>query len=515
MKLYIGSLTTGALTLTCGAVSCHPEEARNPNIVIILADDMGYGDVGALNPASKIPTPNIDRIARAGVTFTDAHSTSSVSTPSRYSLLTGRYNWRSTMKQGVGGGYAKPLIAPDRTTIGSVLQRRGYTTACIGKWHLGWDWARSDEGDPRVNGNVDFSRPIAEGPTTRGFDYFYGISASLDMAPYVYVENDRATVIPDRIAPDFNDDVAFWREGPISSDFDHAAVLENLTDRACDYIAEKAAQDRPYMLYVPLTAPHTPVMPSAGFEGKSGLGLYADFVMMVDSEVGRLLSAVGQSGEEANTIVVFASDNGCAPYIHPEELVEKGHLPSGGFRGYKSDIYDGGHRIPLMMKWPARIAPHTVDETVCLTDMMATFAAITGYELAPNEGEDSFDLSGHLLGRKSAAPVRDITVHSSNDGSLAVRHGDWKLVTISYSGGWGHPVKAGSEGLPAVQLYNMKDDPAEAVNLHESRPDVVAELFDRLTACVENGRSTSGEAQSNDPPRWWRQLNWIERPAGK
>jgi arylsulfatase A-like enzyme len=468
---------------------------------------MGYGDVGALNPDSKIPTENIDAIARRGVVFTDAHATSSVSTPSRYSLLTGRYNWRSTMKQGVGGGYAGPLIAPERTTFAGILQRQGYTTACIGKWHLGWNWAGAERG----NENIDYSQPITEGPTERGFDYFYGISASLDMAPYVYVENDRATMIPDRIEPDYKDDVIFWREGPISADFDHASVLENLTDRACAYIAEKAGGKQPFMLYIPLTAPHTPVMPSGEFLGKSGLGLYADFVMMVDSEVGRLLGAIKDAGVENNTMVVFAADNGCAPYIHPEELVAKGHYPSGGFRGYKSDIYEGGHRIPLLVKWPAKIKPHAVAQTVCLTDLTATFAAIAGYKLAQDEAEDSFDISKALFKTDYTEPLREATVHSSNDGSFAIRRGNWKLITVPHSGGWGYPTKKESKGLPAVQLYDMKYDPDETTNLYESRPDVVEMLFEMLTSYVENGRSTPGPILQNDPPHRWPQLNWINQ----
>lgn len=504
MKPCFNTITRSSILAVCSLASFQAY-AKAPNIVVILADDMGYGDVGALNPGSKIPTGNIDGIARQGAVFTDAHATSSVSTPSRYSLLTGRYNWRSTMKQGVGGGYSKPLIAQERTTFAEMLQRRGYTTACIGKWHLGWNWAGAG-GD---NTTIDYSRPITGGPTEHGFDYFYGISASLDMAPYVYVENDRATMIPDRIEPDYNDGVVFWREGPISADFEHGGVLGNLIDRACDYIAGKAGGQQPFMLYLPITAPHTPVMPSGEFLGRSGLGLYADFVMMVDGEVGRILDAIKEAGVEKNTIVVFAADNGCAPYINPGELTEKGHYPSGGFRGYKSDIYDGGHRIPLLIKWPAKIKPHTVAQTVCLTDLTATFVSIAGYKLSPDEAEDSFDLGKALFKTGYTGSLRPATIHSSNDGSLAIRRGDWKLITVPHSGGWGHPTKKESEGLPAFQLYNMKDDPAETTNLFESRPDVVKMLLETLTSYVENGRSTPGPALQNDPPHFWPQLNWI------
>lgn len=506
MKLNSKHIGRTAAVLACGLVSCQQQaEPQLPNIIIILADDMGYGDVGALNPGSRIPTGNIDRIAGEGVIFTDAHATSSVSTPSRYSLMTGRYNWRSTMKHGVTGGYSTPIIPRERTTMAGMLQEQGYRTACIGKWHLGWNWNNVEEG----NRSIDYTQPITDGPTERGFDYFYGIAASLDMAPYIYVENDRATMVPDRIEPDYKDDVVFWRKGPISPDFEHAKVFENLTDRACGFIADNAKGDQPFMLYYPMTAPHTPVMPSEEFIGKSGLNLYADFVMMLDNEVGRILNAIEQAGIRDNTIVVFATDNGCAPYIHPEELVAAGHHPSGIFRGYKSDIYDGGHRIPLIMKWPDRIKPHTVAQTACLADLMATFAAITGYELQPDEAEDSFDLSPVLFNDNYSEEIRNATIHSSNDGSFAIRMGDWKLITIAHSGGWGYPTLKECEGLPRVQLYNMKDDPAETTNLYEARHDVVNELFKTLTGYVENGRSTPGPAQHNEPPLWWPQLNWI------
>lgn len=509
MKFNKNRIGTTAALLTCGLAACQAEQTpQYPNIILILADDMGYGDVGALNPDSRIPTENLNRIAGEGVIFTDAHATSSVSTPSRYSLMTGRYNWRSTLKKGVVGGYAAPLIPADRTTMAGMLQKRGYKTACIGKWHLGWNW-NNVEKSPK---NIDYSQPITGGPTQRGFDYFYGIAASLDMAPYVYVENDKATIPPDRIEPDYKNDVAFWREGPISPDFEHAAVFENLTDRVCDFIAANAGGSSPFMVYYPMTAPYTPVMPSEEFIGKSGLNLYADFVMMLDNEIGRILAAIDNAGVENNTIVIFATDNGCAPYIHPEELVDMGHYPSGILRGYKSDIYDGGHRVPLLIKWPDRIAPHTVEQTVCLTDLMATFASVTGYELAPDEAEDSFDLSEVLFRTNYDKEVREATIHSSNDGSIAIRKGDWKLITVPYSGGWGYPTKKESEGLPAIQLYNMKNDPAETVNMCNSHPDVVQELFDTLTAYVVNGRSTPGPAQTNDPPHWWPQLNWIAYP---
>lgn len=299
-------------------------QQRQPNIVFILADDMGYGDVSYLGgDSSRLNTAHIDRLAREGVIFTDAHSSSSVSTPTRYGILTGRYNWRSDLKEGVLYGYDKALIPQGRETIASMLKRQGYTTAGIGKWHLGWDWANVDAGKEKV----DFSQPIQNGPTTCGFDYFYGIAGSLDMAPYVYVENDRVTALPDRETVN-EGKYSWWRKGPTGSDFEHEQVLPNVVGRACDYIKEKAQSDQPYFLYLPLPAPHTPILPSAEFRGKSGLGEYGDFVLMVDAMVGQVLDAVAASGEEENTIVVFTTDNGCSPAAGIDELKALGHSPN-------------------------------------------------------------------------------------------------------------------------------------------------------------------------------------------
>lgn len=362
-------LSLGSMAVLSGCAQ-QPQEQKKPNIVFIFADDMGYGDVSAFNENSKIQTTNIDRIANEGVAFTDAHSSSSVSTPSRYSLLTGRYNWRSDLKSGVLMGYNKALIAPDRRTIASVLRDQGYQTACIGKWHLGWDWNNIEAGKD----SVDFSKPITNGPTTRGFDYFYGIIASLDMAPYVYVENDMPTALPDRET--VNDGMKYWRKGPTASDFDHEQTLPNFINRAVDYIHDKSKDDKPFYLYLPLPAPHTPILPIKEYQGKSGLNPYGDFVLMVDDMVGKVMNALKEAGVDDNTILVFSTDNGCSPQAKFDELQEKGHYPSYIYRGHKADLFDGGHRIPCAVRWPAKIKPHTVNQTVCLTDFFATFATI-------------------------------------------------------------------------------------------------------------------------------------------
>lgn len=481
------------------------EAQQKPNIVFILTDDQGYGDASYLNEHSKIPTPNIDRLASQGVIFTDAHSSSSVCTPTRYGILTGRYNWRSTLKKGVLGGYSGALIKPDRKTLPRMLQEEGYQTACIGKWHLGWTWGDIDKGAD----HVDFAKPVTDGPVTRGFDYFYGIPASLDMVPYVYVENDHVTAVPDHESKGVNRSIEdpeyegkFWRKGPTGSDFVHQEVLPNFVDHATRYIREKAAGESPYFLYLPLPAPHAPILPSEEFRGKSGVSPYADFVMMVDAEIGKVLQAIEDSGESENTIVVFASDNGPAPAADLETLQEKGHNSSYIFRGYKADLFDGGHRIPCIVRWPGKFEPKKVGTTICLTDFMATFAGITGYDLADNEGEDSFDLMPLLLDHSRENYRREATVHHSINGDFTIRQGKWKLLLAPGSGGWSYP-RPGKDDevlatLPPYQLYDMQKDPGERHNLYNKRPKIVRRMKGILEGYISNGRSTPGTPQSND-----------------
>lgn len=486
-----------------------PEKEPLPSIVFILADDMGYGDVSILNDSSKIHTENIDRLAREGVYFTDAHSSSSVSTPTRYGILTGRYNWRSSLKSGVLWGYSKALIPESRSTLASVLKRNGYQTACIGKWHLGWDWNNVDAGPDQV----DFSKPIQHGPTTLGFDYFYGIAGSLDMAPYVYVENDRPTALPDRET--VNTGMQFWRKGPTGADFDHEQTLPNFIARAEQYILEKSREDRPFFLYLPLPAPHTPILPIKEFQGKSGLNPYGDFVLMVDAMVGRIMQALEKAGIRENTLLVFTTDNGCSPEARFEELAAKGHRPGGIYRGHKADLFDGGHRIPCMVRWPRRIRPHAVDQTVCLTDFMATFASLAGDTLKENEGEDSYDLLPLWLHTDPQPTLREATVHHSIEGDFTIRRGDWKLLLSASSGGWSYPAPGKDDdvirSLPKFQLYNMRTDPGETRNVCDEHPEIVTELRDLMARYVREGRSTPGLPQKNDGGEIWQQLAyWME-----
>jgi arylsulfatase A-like enzyme len=496
-----------------------PTPAR-PNLVYILADDMGYGDLSCLNPESRIRTAHLDRLAAGGMRFTDAHATSAVCTPSRYGILTGRYNWRSALKQGVTWGYSPPLLEPGRMTVASLLQSQGYRTACVGKWHLGWDWAKSGAAEDAV----DYTRPIANGPCTFGFDQFFGIAASLDMAPYVYVENDRATAVPDRIVP-ANDGrgadgappvpgrvhKAFWREGPIAPDFRHEDVLPTLTRRAVEFIGRAAAGPQPFFLYFPLPAPHTPILPAPAFLGRSGTNQYGDFCLMVDDVVGQVLAALERAGAVDNTIVIFSTDNGCSPSADFAELARVGHRPSHVFRGHKADIFEGGHRIPLLVRWPARIrAAAESADTVCLCDLLATLADVLGTRLPDTAGEDSVSNLPLWEERPGAAPVREATVHHSMDGSFSIRQGRWKLELCAGSGGWSWP-RPGPEcaGLPPLQLYDLHADIGERGNVQDRHPEVVARLTALLARYVRDGRSTPGTPQPNTGPLTWPQLAWM------
>ena len=489
-----------AAALLSGGASARTKTRKLPNIVYILADDLGYGDVQCLNPEGKIATPNMDRLAKAGMVFTDAHSGSAVCTPTRYGIMTGRYCWRSTLKSGVLYGYAPPLIDPKRLTVASLLKGHGYRSACIGKWHLGLGWSTND-GKAAAEGTVDYAKPISGGPVALGFDYYFGIPASLDMDPFVYVENDRVVEAPtDRI--EGKDGYAYFRGGPIAPGFKHAGVLPTLTEKAVACIDEHAKKhtEAPLFLYFPLSAPHAPILPSPEFEGKSGLGPYGDFVMQVDWTVGQVIEAIERNGMADNTLFIMTSDNGCSPVANFKNLAEHGHFPSYHFRGYKADIFEGGHRIPFIARWPGRIKPGTVcDHTICLTDLMATVADIVGAKIPDDAGEDSISILPALLG-KAEKPAREATVHHSINGSFSIRRGQWKLEFCPDSGGWSEPRpgEAKKLGLPRIQLYDLTADIGERKNVQDQYPEVVKELTELLEDYIAKGRSTPGAPQKNE-----------------
>ncbi len=495
--LRLFSLFAIALPMIALSARARSEVRSAPNIVYVLCDDLGYGDVHCNNENCKIATPNVDRLAAAGMRFTDAHSGSSVCSPTRYGILTGRYSWRTHLQSGVLGGFSPPLIAKNRLTVASLLRQHGYATACIGKWHLGIQWPVAKGQKPAAGGaNVDFSRPIEDSPNSHGFDYYFGISASLDMPPYTFIENDRAAALPTAQAAAHE----FGRAGLKAPGFEAAAVLPTLTAKAVEYIEHHSDAGKPFFLYLPLTAPHAPIAPSAAFAGKSQLGKYGDFVMEVDWSLGQVLAALDRRGAVENTLVVFASDNGCSPAAGIPALEAKGHFPSYHFRGYKADIWDGGHRIPFIARWPGKVKRGTVcDDIIGLMDLLATCADLLHAKLPDDVGEDSVSILPDLLGT-AQAPVREALVHHSNNGSFAIRQGKWKLELCPGSGGWSDPKpgSAAERDLPAVQLYDMHGDVSERQNIYGRQIETVKRMIDLLKKYVADGRSTPGERQHND-----------------
>lgn len=484
-------LALAATVLAAVAASAHA--ADKPNIVYLLADDLGYGDVQALNPTrGKIKTPHLDRLAAQGMTFTDAHSGSAVCTPTRYGLLTGRYAWRTRLQRGVlDGGDDPPLIAEDRLTVPALLRQHGYATAAIGKWHLGFlserpagpstataDPVAAKKKSQKGEGGLPVGSRIVGGPTTRGFDYFWGCSNARTMSGLI--ENDR---VIENLPP--------------------IEMLPRLERQAVNYIATHAAAakaGKPFFLYVPLTSPHTPILPTPEWQGKSGLGAYGDFVMQTDAVVGKILAALDEQGLAGQTLVIFTADNGCSPAAGTPVLEKQGHFASGPFRGYKADIWEGGHRVPFLARWPGRIKPaSTSAQLICHSDFLATCADLLGAKLPANAGEDSVSILPALLGT-DRAPLHEAVVHHSIQGMFSIRQGAWKLALCPGSGGWAAPndAKARQSGLPEVQLYDLAADPAETKNVHAENPAVVARLRALLERYVADGRSTPGPTQSND-----------------
>lgn len=506
--------------------------AAAPNVIYVLCDDLGYGDVACLNPQGRIPTPHVDRLAREGMIFTDAHSSSAVCTPTRYGVLTGRYNWRTRLQNGVLGGLSPRLIEPGRLTVAEFLKSQGYHTACIGKWHLGMDWVRKEGKTVSELGvesadqvwNVDFTQPIRQGPLSVGFDYYFGISASLDMVPYTFIENDRVVAPPteNRGLPMFHGRAGREsRVGPAASGFTGYEVLPELTKRAVRYVGDRAAearQGRPFFLYLPLASPHTPILPTPEWLGKSRLNAYADFVMQTDAAMGELMRALEQHGLTENTLFIFTSDNGCSPQADFPELLALGHNPSHVFRGHKADIYEGGHRVPFIVRWPARVRPGgRSDQTLCLTDLFATCAEILRRKLPANAAEDSVSFLPALEGR-AKGPLRAAVVHHSINGTFAIRQGEWKLVFAPGSGGWSAP-RPGQDDqsqLPRVQLFNLSRDPGERNNLQAQHPEIVARLTQLIERYVADGRSTPGPKQANAVAvDIWKAADAAQRPLAK
>jgi arylsulfatase A len=500
MRLSLPCLGLLPVLVLAGAASAEaPRASRPPNIVFILADDLGYGDVRCFNSSGKIDTPQLDRLAAAGMRFTDAHSGSAVCTPTRYGILTGRYAWRSALKSGVLNGFSRRLIEPGRLTVPEFLRQHGYQTMCVGKWHLGMDWPRKEghRSGKITNGwEVDYSRPIAGGPIAVGFEDYFGISASLDMPPFVFINRDRPVEIP-------TVEKTWVRKGPAGASFEAIDVVPALVRSATSFVdknAEAARAGKPLFLYVPLSAPHTPILPTREWRGKSGLNDYGDFVMQVDRAIGQILESLETNGLAGETMVIFTSDNGCSPEAKFPALLAKGHDPSAGFRGTKADIFEGGHRVPFIVRWPGKVKPGTTsDQVVCLNDLFATCADILGARLPDAAAEDSVSLLQAFLGTASG-PLRAAIVHHSINGSFAIRQGPWKLALCADSGGWSppRPGRDDVKGLPKVQLFNLSADRAERRNLQAEHPDLVDRLTRLLEKYVADGRSTPGLPQPNN-----------------
>lgn len=492
-----------------------PTGAQLPNIVYIMADDVGYGDISFYNPESKIPTPNIDRLASEGMCFSDAHAPAAVCTPTRYGVMTGRYCWRSRLRSQVHFGYEPPLIAPGRFTLASLLKSAGYRTACVGKWHLGLgygvkpgqhvDFERPlpwDFPDRATQEKIDFTRPVTGGPTELGFDYFFGTSgSSTHQAPYGFIENDRFVVPPTIYfdPPEIRGKPGLPKPGMMAPGWDNKAVDPTFCKKAVEFIEQQSGADKPFFLYLASAAVHEPCTPADVPDfasGKSQAGPRGDLAWLFDWMVGQVLAALDQTGQAENTLVIVTSDNGALPgdrvVVNGQVTYRMyGHKSCGDWRGYKAHIWEGGHRIPLLVRWPGRVSPGTVtDSLLCLTDILATVASVVRVQPPDNAAEDSFDMLPVLLGDRSVQPIRDGMVHHSGFGVFSLRHGRWKLILETQgSGGW--PLPAGGGPVPGSpgQLYDLVDDPWEKQNLWDACPEVVASLTALLRTDQAEGRT--------------------------
>ena len=463
--------------------------AERPNIIFVMADDMGFGDVQILNPESQIPTPNLNRLASEGMTFRDAHTPSAVCTPTRYGVLTGRYCWRTRLKSGVLNGYGEPLIADERVTIAELLRNSGYKTGVVGKWHLGLGFAKKD-------GQFDFSHPVTNGPHTHGFDWSHVIPASLDFPPYLYVQDGAITEFPSLTQP-AQKFPAFLRQGERSPDLIMEEVLDHLLAQAKSFLQLHAGDEQPFFLYFPLTAPHKPVLPHPRFRGKTKLGPYGDFVHQVDTAMGELLDTLEKLQLTDKTVLFYTSDNGSymSRYDNQHQdhvsdasiqgYQEQHHTANGPYRGTKADIWEAGHRVPFFVRWPGVISPGSVsDETICLTDFFATASAIASAKLGPDDAPDSFSILPVL---KQQAWERAPVIHHSSGGMFAIRSGHWKLVLGNGSGGRENP--KGKPFEKPYQLFNLSADPSEKMDVSEEHPETVAELEQVCEMIRESGRS--------------------------
>jgi len=496
------------------------QNTHKPNIVLIFTDDLGYGDLSCFNQKSKITTKNLDKLTKAGVAFTDAHACSSVSTPSRYGLLTGEYSWKSRLKRGVLGGYSKTLIREGQPTMASMLRSEGYSTACIGKWHLGMDFQIKKDAKNKkyVNGeNVDYTKPIKNDPTTHGFDYFYGIAASLDMPPYIMIENDTLVQQPNckltvTEFTDFDDAVSknpFLRTGDAIFGEGPETFLPRLANKVSEKISLYSKTDKPFFIYYAMPSPHAPIAPSKQFQGKSKIGAYGDYVMEVDYYVGEVVKSLKKAGQYKNTIIIFSSDNGPEYYAYKRYLVT-GHKSSGELKGIKRDLWEGGHRVPLIVSWPngfKKYKKEIVNQPVCLTDIYATLADVVDHKITSQEAADSYSLLP--LVTKKGSYKRDYVIHHSVEGRFAIRKGDWVYIEYGIGDSNADPDSKSPKDLyyekrgytfpkyePKGELYNLKDDIEERHDVYNEHLDIVKELSEYISKATR-GHNTMRDKYIN------------------
>ncbi len=516
---------------------------RKPNVIFMFVDDLGIGDISSFHPDGKIHTPNIDALAADGMRFTDSHACSALCTPSRYSLLTGRYPWRSRLKFLVLPGDSSPLIEKGRMTMADLFHQAGYRTACVGKWHLGLEWQLKEQVSPSdfkgavpedyaalpdhapVAGHwshiagidIDYSQPIQYGPNQYGFDYFFGLPASLDQPPFVYIENDRVLEEPTAISGVKRLDrhtatmQTQWERGPIASSYDHTKVLDDMNDRVLALIDAYSEENEPFFIYYPTPAVHGPLLPNEKFRGKSGLNLYADVVLQVDDMVRQITEKLKEKGIYEDTIFVFTSDNGCSGVADYPLLQSLGHDPSAGYRGKKFSIYEGGHRVPTIVTYPGKIPAGTVNASlVSHADFFRSFAELLDVKVPDSAAEDS--ISNLPLWKQEKKAVREDAVFASGAGFLAIEKDGWKLELCENGGDSEKAMRAAFTHTPLEQqfeLYHLPTDRAETSNVIEQYPELVRELKHQLSQHLEKGRSTEGTRQENFvPDEPWIQINW-------
>ncbi|WP_111709809.1 sulfatase family protein [Lutibacter citreus] len=497
------------------------KEVEKPNIIYILADDMGIGDVQAYNKEGKIPTPNIDRLAQEGMMFTDAHTNSSVCTPTRYGILTGRYAWRTSLKKGVLSGLSPHLINIERETVATFLKKQGYATACIGKWHLGMDWKTVENPKYNKRGRLNTTSvipkaPIKYGPNKFGFDYYYGIAGSLNMSPHAFIENDFALGEIENLNPEGlqKRHIIDAQSGWVSKDYVQEKVLSTFAKKTCKWIEEN--KDEPFFVYFPLPSPHSPIVPSEKFKGKSGLNLHGDFCMETDWVVGEVLNTLDKLNLSENTIVIYTADNGTSSKALFNEMQAKGHYSSLIYRGCKGSLFEGGHRVPFLVRWPENVKANTkYEQAICTTDLLATFSELFDKELPNNIGEDSKSFLSALKGKSIKGNINRAIVHHSGDGSFAIRKGKWKLVFAEDGGD--HRINPKDKPIvnsSSKMLFNMQKDAIESINVSSQYPKVVEELTKELAEIIKNGRSTFGANQPTnlkDSKLKWPQIKIFQK----